>query len=78
VGDYRTVLPEGLTVASCLTEDQLTEDIKAALAHHPEEVDAFRRSRAEIRDALLCDEGEKPHATGSWPFERRYRDEGLR
>ena len=78
VGDFRTVLPHGLTVASCL--ETLPEDVEAALAHHPEEGSPIRRSRAEFRDALLCAEGEKPHATGSWPFERRYwiRQGGIR
>ncbi len=47
------MLPDGLTVASCL--ETLSEDIEAALAHHPEVGDRFRISRAQVRDALLCD-----------------------
>jgi uncharacterized protein YjbI with pentapeptide repeats len=58
VGDYRTVLPEGLTVTSCLEESQLTEDMMDALSHHPAvRDDPFRRSRAEIRHSLLCNRG---------------------
>ncbi len=56
VGDSETVLPDGLTVASCL--ETLPEDVEAALAHHPEEGNLDRASRAEIRDALLCDRDE--------------------
>ena len=63
VGDSETVLPDGLTVASCL--ETLPKDVEAALAHHPEEGGISRLSRAEIRDALLCKKGEKPHATGT-------------
>jgi hypothetical protein len=73
VGDFRTVLPEGLTVVSCLEEAQLEEaDIAAALAHHPEEGDFFRSSRAQIRAALLCPKDVKPVRLDYDPFERRY------
>jgi uncharacterized protein YjbI with pentapeptide repeats len=62
VGDARTVLPRGLTVATCL--ETLPDDVEAALAHHPEEEVRFGRiSRAKVRDALLCDPGETPRAT---------------
>jgi len=67
VGNLETVLPRGLTVASCL--ETLHKDVEAALAHHPEEGNQFRASRAEVRDALLCGEGEKPHTTGTTNFE---------
>ena len=50
-------------MASCL--EALPEDVVAALVHHPERGDRFRVSRAKVRDALLCDEGETPHATGT-------------
>ena len=63
VGNLETVLPRGLTVASCL--ETLPEDVEAALAHHPEESGFRRLSRAEVRDALLCDPGKKPRATGT-------------
>jgi uncharacterized protein YjbI with pentapeptide repeats len=53
VGDSDTVLPDGLTVVSCL--ETLPRDVEEALAHHPEEGNFFRLTRAEIRDALLCD-----------------------
>jgi uncharacterized protein YjbI with pentapeptide repeats len=53
VGDSKTVLPDGLTEASCL--ETLPQDVEEALALYPEEGDFFRHSRAEIRDALLCD-----------------------
>ena len=52
VGDSDTMLPDGLTVVSCL--ETLPEDVEAALEHHPEE-GGFRISRAQVRDALLCD-----------------------
>ena len=64
VGNLRTVLPRGLTVASCL--ESLPGDVEAALAHHPGKGGLFRLSRAQVRDALLCAEDEMPHATGSW------------
>ena len=70
VGDFRTVLPDGLTVASCL--ETLPKDVETALAHHPEERGFRRPSRAKIRDALLCDEGEKPYRIDYDPFERRF------
>lgn len=74
VGDSETVLPPGLTVASCLAS--LPKDVEEALAAHRSEKGGppFHSSRAEIRAALLCPDGVKPHATGSWPFERRYWD----
>ncbi|MEE8455345.1 MAG: pentapeptide repeat-containing protein [Limibaculum sp.] len=63
VGNVETVLPRGLTVASCL--ETLPEDVEAALVHRPEKGNRFRVSRAAVRDALLCDKGETPHATGT-------------
>ena len=49
VGDFRTVLPRGLTVASCL--ETLPEDVEAALAYHPEEGGDFHLSRAEAQSS---------------------------
>ncbi len=63
VGNLETALPRGLTVASCL--ETLPEDVVAALVHHPEKGNRFRPSRAQVRDALLCEPGETPHATGT-------------
>ena len=70
MGDFGTMLPDGLTVVSCL--ETLPEDVEAALAHYPEEGDFDRLSRAMVRDALLCDEGEKPFRIDYDPFERRF------
>ncbi len=71
VGDSSTVLPDGLTVASCL--ETLPEDVEAALAHHPEKGGFSRVSRAQVRDALFCDRDqdgnltEQPDLfTGTW------------
>ena len=71
MGDSDTVLPDGLTVVSCL--ETLPEEVEAALAHHPEEGGDFRVSRARVRDALLCDRDangnltEQPELfTGTW------------
>jgi uncharacterized protein YjbI with pentapeptide repeats len=59
VGNSETVLPNGLTVASCLRA--LPKDVEAALTHHPEEGGRpLRITSAEIRDALLCGPGEDP------------------
>jgi uncharacterized protein YjbI with pentapeptide repeats len=65
VGDISTILPKGLSIASCLKS--LPEEVEAALALHPRIGDLFRLSRAQIRDELLCNPGEEPHPTGSWP-----------
>jgi uncharacterized protein YjbI with pentapeptide repeats len=65
VGDISTILPRGLSIASCLKS--LPEEVEAALALHPRIGDLFRLSRAQIRDELLCNPGEEPHPTGSWP-----------
>lgn len=69
VGDSETVLPDGLTVASCL--ETLPEDVAAALAHN---LAMGGLSRALMRNALLCDKGEKPVRLDYDPFERRYWD----
>lgn len=64
VGDSGTVLPPGLSVATCLTS--LPEEVEAALAYHPVKGDRFRRiSRAEIRACLLCDANGAPRPEGS-------------
>jgi hypothetical protein len=63
VGNFRTVLPDGLTVVSCL--ETVPEDVKAALALHPEANYRFTR-------ALVCDGGEKPYRIDYDPFERRF------
>ncbi|MGR3716712.1 MAG: hypothetical protein ACU0B1_08210 [Thermohalobaculum sp.] len=39
--------------------------VVVALIHHPEKGGPYRISRAEVRDALLYDEGETPQATGT-------------
>jgi len=65
------VLPEGLTVASCL--EGLPKDVEAALAYYPEVGSRHRDSRAQIRDALLCDRDadgkliEQPRRVGRHP-----------
>ena len=67
VGDYQTAVPRGISVASCL--EDVPEDIDATLAYYQDESKFAELSRAEIRDALLCAEGETPHATGVTNFE---------
>jgi hypothetical protein len=60
VGNSRSILPRGeFTVASCL--ETVPEVVEMALAHHPEESNRFRLSRAEFRNILLCDPDGTPH-----------------
>jgi len=74
VGDSSTVLPDGLTVASCL--ETLPKDVEEALAHRPEGSDIFRTSRAEVRDALLCDRGADGNLTEQPVRVRRWEPKG--
>jgi uncharacterized protein YjbI with pentapeptide repeats len=73
VGDRGTILPDRLFVLSCVVS--LPKAAETTLWYYPDRpTGSLRFTRAELREALYCGVGEKPHATGSWPFERRYWD----
>lgn len=82
VGDAFTLVPEGMSVRSCL--ESLPVEVEAALAHHPAEGTLGRPARGDVRATLLCDRDEdgalteRPHATGAWPFEVRHWPEEAR
>jgi hypothetical protein len=58
-----------------MTEESLPVVVRDAIAQHPAETENFfRPTRAEVLDALLCDEGETPETiTGTWVR----RDDGV-